>query len=608
MCGITGFNWKDEGLVKKMTDAIAHRGPDAEGFYTDQLVSLGHRRLSIIDLSENGRQPMIYKDFIIIFNGEIYNFQEIKQELVLLGHHFISNSDTEVILHAYEEWSEDCLNRFNGMWAFCLYDKKRNVLFLSRDRFGVKPIYYYCDDQKFIFASELKAIRQHQLNLHLNIKAINFYFYQKYIGDNLTVFENIYKLKPSEKLIYDIERKQIKLSNYYCLSDEILKAGQIPIKERLESIRKIIPDAVEKRLIADVPVGSFLSGGLDSSLISAIISEKTKNFDTFSIGFKEKSYNELEYSIRAAEYIKTKHHYKILDVDEQLIEFILKNLDEPFGDSSILPTYLLSKITREKVTVSLSGDAGDEIFGGYDTYMAYKISKIIPRFTIPIIAGLVKLIPASEKKVSLEFKLKRFVQNYSTDIIKRHLNWMATFAETTRKLLLTNHFVEDDLLIDTKPTNGLLSIQLIDILNYLPEDILKKVDTATMLTSLEARIPFLDYRLVPLVLSLPENYKIRRFKAKYFLKTIAKQYLPNFIINRKKRGFTSPITKWIQESPIIKQYLTKPEYFNHNFINKQFTDSLFQRHINKKEDHSRQLWLIFVFNYWMDKCFNINEI
>lgn len=602
MCGIAGFNWSNKTLIKKMADCLKHRGPDAWGCYSDSHLSLGHRRLSILDLSFKGKQPMKFKHLIIVFNGEIYNFKEIKKELVAKGHKFISESDTEVILHSYYQWGKSCLNKFNGMWAFCIYDKKKKTLFLSRDRFGIKPLYYYYDKNKFIFASEIKAIKKHPLNLKINLKALNFYFYQKYIGGRLTIFKNIYKLEPGENLIFDLEKKTIKINKYYYLEKEIEKVRKIPLQERVELIESLIVDAVEKRLIADVPVGSFLSGGIDSSLVSAIIAQKKKNFQTFSIGFKEKSFDEVKFSKIASQHIKTRHHYQYLKkIDESLIEKVIGNLDEPFGDSSLLPTFLLSEITRKKVTVALSGDGGDETFAGYDTYKGYKIARYIPPALVVLSKYFINLLPPSSKKVSLTFKIKRFVSNFDSNIGKRHLNWLATFPEKERKTLLKNNFLKNSSFINSKSERGLLSLQLNDFDNYLPGDILKKVDIASMLNSLEVRVPFLDYRLVPLVLSLPENYKIKGLKTKYLLKKIALKYLPKKIAYRKKSGFTLPVSKWIKKSKLIKEYLLNEKYYRHGFLNRSYVLNLYNDHVNNKNDNSRKLWLVFVFNYWWSK-------
>ncbi len=601
MCGIAGFNWKNQSILEEMAQTLQHRGPDDQGFYLDNNVSLGHRRLSVIDTSEKGHQPMQFEHLVIVYNGEIYNFQELKEHLKSVGYNFTSSTDTEVVLHSYHHWGSSCVDRFNGMWAFCIYDKKKNILFLSRDRFGIKPLYYYFDGNRFIFASELKAIRKHNLALTTSIPALNFFFYQKYIGNNLTISENCYKLRPSENLVFDLNKRKLDRIKYYHLEQQISGYQNTALKQRVGLIENIITDAVEKRLIADVPVGSFLSGGIDSSLISAVISKNHKHFDTFSIGFRDQSYDEVNFSKIVSEHIKTDHHYEYMDIDQDLVEYIIENMDEPFGDASLLPTYLLSKITRRKVTVSLSGDAGDEVFGGYDTYKAYKLARYVPRLVARLSKYLIELLPLSDRKVTLAFKMKRFVRDFDTNINRRHLDWMATFNDSQRKKLLNDNFMDAKSLIDFKPEKSLLSIQLNDIHNYLAEDILKKVDLASMLNSLEARVPFLDHRLVPLVLSLPEKYKITNLRTKWLLKEIASNYLPKRIVHRPKRGFTVPISKWIKKSDLIQDFLTNRSYYEHNLLSYDYVQEMFNSHINNKEDNARELWLVFVFNYWWHK-------
>jgi asparagine synthase (glutamine-hydrolysing) len=307
----------------------------------------------------------------------------------------------------------------------------------------------------------------------------------------------------------------------------------------------------------------------------------------------------LEFSKIAAEYIKTAHHYEYMDVNEDIIQQIIGAMDEPFGDSSVFPTYLLSKITRRKVTVSLSGDAGDEVFGGYDTYMAYKLAKFVPAPVAGLSRFFVNMIPPSDKKVTLGFKMKRFLRDFDAGCNRRHLNWMATFTEANRKDLLTNGFIPDEQLIPCGGEDSLLSVQLNDIHNYLAEDILKKVDLASMQVSLEARVPYLDYRLVPLVLSLPDKYKIRCLTTKWLLKKIADKYLPRQIVHRTKRGFTVPVSSWIRSSDLIREFLANRKFYEHNLLNYDYVQRLFNAHINNRADNARQLWLAFVFNYWM---------
>jgi asparagine synthase (glutamine-hydrolysing) len=598
MCGIVGFNFKNMPLLKKMADTISHRGPDSEGYFVDNGIMLGHRRLSVIDLSELGQQPMTYNNITIVFNGEIYNYIELREELQLKGYIFETHSDTEVIINAYKEWGTNCVSKFNGMWAFCIYDKQEQKLFLSRDRFGIKPLYYYFFEEKFIFASELKAIKVHDILFKINKEAVNYYFYQKYIGNRLSIFDNVYKLQAAENLIFDINSKKITRSNYYDIREEVEKQKTRNIKEKLIVIKEILNDAVTKRLIADVPVGSFLSGGLDSSLISAIIVKTKRKLKTFSIGFKQKSFNELKFSELVADYIKAQHKTMKLEINEELLIKTIAHFDEPFGDSSVLPTFLLSKMTKDDVTVSLSGDAADEIFGGYDVYKAYKISKLIPDFTKPIFNFLIKQLPVSEKKVSYIFKLKRFLRTNHKNVVIRHLDWLSTFPRKEREKLLTNNYQELNSFFENSQKNDLLSIQINDIKNYLEGDILKKVDIASMLNSLEVRVPFLDHRLVSLVLSLPESYKIKGLETKWYLKQIGVKYLPRKIVYRKKRGFTIPISNIIKNNKLIRSFLLEERFFLHNYISFSYTKQLFIEHANNKKDNSRQLWLIFVFNYW----------
>lgn len=600
MCGIAGFNWNDQGILKRMTDQLAHRGPDGEGAYFDESVSLGHRRLSIIDTSERGAQPMHFENLVITYNGEVYNFRELRALLESKGYTFKSDTDTEVVLYSYHLWGPSCVEKFNGMWAFCVYDKKHKTLFLSRDRFGIKPLYYYFDGDRFVFASELKAIGCHDLDLKINITGLNFFFYQKYIGRDQTIFENCFKLRPSENLVFDLERKSIAKTQYYNLEEDVAQASQTSLDERLSSIETTLVDAIDKRLIADVPVGSFLSGGVDSSLISAIIARDKNDFETFSIGFKDRSYDEVDYSQIVSRHIATDHHVEYLDIDEYLIEQVISQMDEPFGDSSVLPTYLLSKMTRKNVTVSLSGDAGDEVFGGYDSYQAYSLARFAPAGLVKLAKPLVGLLPPSEKKLTLAFKMQKFVDGFGGNINRRHLDWMSTFDDTARQELLGDNFITADSFIKSDDGNNLLSIQQNDIGNYLAEDILKKVDLASMLNSLEVRVPFLDHRLVATVLSLPEKYKIRYFKTKWLLKKIASQYLPDEIVHRKKRGFTVPISRWIKNSDLVKEYLTSRNYFDHNLLDYGHTQRLLDDHQNNKKDNARKLWLIFIINKWIN--------
>jgi asparagine synthase (glutamine-hydrolysing) len=598
MCGIIGFNWPDKNLVEKMAETIRHRGPDDMGSFVDENVSLAHRRLSVIDISENGHQPMSFDHLVISYNGEIYNFKEIRAQLASKGYSFISETDTEVVLKSYHCWGDSCVEKFNGMWAFCIYDKKAGRLFLSRDRFGIKPLYYYFDGDGFIFASELKAIREHKLKEKINIAALNWFFCQKYIGDKHSIYENCYKLKPSENLVFDLTQKTVSVKKYFHLEEEVSRYSRESVAERVSAVENILADAVSKRLMADVPVGAFLSGGLDSSIISAIIAAAKDDFDTFSIGFKQKTFDEVPFSKIVSRHIGTNHHVEYLDIDEQLIENIVSRMDEPFGDASVIPTYLLSRMTRKSVTVSLSGDAGDEVFGGYDTYKAYKLAQYLPRSLVSLSRPLLNLLPPSDRKLSLSFKMQKFAQSTNANVCQRHFDWMATFSDDSRRELLGDNCINADSLLDFSKEKNLLAVQLNDIHNYLSEDILKKVDLASMLNSLEVRVPFLDHRLVPLVLSLPEKYKIRYLRTKWLLKRIASNSLPGEITHRTKRGFTVPVSRWIKDSELMKEFITSGTYYEHGLLNYDYVHRLFDDHVNNRMDNTRLLWLVFVFNNW----------
>lgn len=598
MCGIAGFNWNHPEQIRQMTDAIRHRGPDDAGFYCDERVSLGHRRLSIIDTSPRGHQPMQFEHLQIVYNGEVYNYLELRKELESAGYRFHSGTDTEVILLAYHRWGTDCVNRFNGMWAFCIYDAQKKTLLLSRDRFGVKPLYYYFDGDRFIFASELKAIRPLAGDLQIDATAVNYFFYQKYIGSDRTIYQQCYKLKPSENLVFDLQTRQLHKSTYFDLPARVEACRQLGLSERLDTIKGILPDAVSRRLIADVPVGSFLSGGVDSSVISAIIARQRQNFQTFSIGFRDESYDEVPFSKQVAEHIQTQHHVEYLAIDEPFIERVIGCMDEPLGDASLLPTALLSQMTRKSVTVCLSGDAGDEVFGGYDSYKAWQLAQYIPAGAVRLSRPLVNLLPPSDKKLHLAFKMQKFVEDYHENPEWRHLNWMATFTDRDRAGLLGDRFVRADEFIHPAGRRDLTGMQLNDFAGYLPEDILKKVDLASMMYSLEVRVPFLDYRLVPMVLSLPDAYKIRYFRTKRLLKQMATELLPAAIIHRKKRGFTVPISGWLRQSGLLREFIQNRAYYEHGFVRYDYACQLLTEHLNRQKDHARRLWLIFVFNTW----------
>jgi len=415
MCGINGFNWDEKELVESMNDVIKHRGPDGNGTYTSNLVSLGHVRLAIIDLTEKGKQPMEYeyngRKIIIIHNGEIYNFLELRKKLEEKGYKFKSNTDTEVILASYLEYGENCVNKFNGMWAFCIYDVDKKILFLSRDRFGKKPLYYYFDGNRFIFSSEIKGILVHNIEKKLSNEAINLYFvlpYSGFIPSPYSIYQNIKKLQPRKNIVFDLEKKELKLNNYYDFPEYNPRDN----KEELIKIgREILDDATRLRLISDVPVGAFLSGGLDSSSVVGTMAKYVdlSKLHTFSIGF-EGEYDETNYMNRVVEHYGTNHHHKYFGINDffGLIEKdnIYHYYDEPFGDYSMFPTYEISKFAKKYVGVSLSGDGGDEMFGGYNAHRRaaqLQFMGKIPKFMRNIIYNLIP----DDKSFGSSWQLKK---------------------------------------------------------------------------------------------------------------------------------------------------------------------------------------------------------
>lgn len=601
MCGISGFNFKDEKLINQMNLELKHRGPDSSDFFCDEKTSLGHTRLSIIDLSPEAGQPMEYNGLQIVFNGEIYNYKQICDELNQKGHQFKLKSDTEMILHAYAEWGENCVSHFNGMWAFCIYDTQKNKLFLSRDRFGIKPLHYFFEGGKFIFSSEIRAILKHNPKLSIDSEALNFYFYQKYILPKHTIFNEIKTLPPAHNLIFDLKNSDLKINRYYDLKQEIAEQKKIPINERLEKIKKTLPKAVEKRLLADVPVGSFLSGGIDSSYISAIVSKLKNNIKVFTIGFSEKTFDESNYAKKTADFLKLENKLAKIDLNEDLIFEVINKMDTPFGDPAIIPTYLLSKMTRKNVTVALSGDGGDEVFAGYDTYKAYKISKFTPLFFLKTLSFFTKYIPGSDKNLSFAYKLKKFSESNDKNPLKRHFDRLSQTSTETRKNLLKELYSEINF---DNSKNNLETIQIADFEYYLQGDILQKTDMASMYNSLEARVPFLDHELVPTVLSLPEKLMIKKFQTKHLLKKIALTILPKEIIFRQKRGFSVPLSAWFKKSERMQKIITEKKFYSHNLLNYEYSQKLLIEHLKNKRDNSRVLWLILCLNVFFDNFSN----
>lgn len=620
MCGIAGFiGGGDAECLHSMVKSIQYRGPDNIGYYFNDNVGLGQARLSIIDVNSRSDQPFFSEDktAAIVYNGEIYNFQEVKKNLIKLNKYkFRTSSDTEVLLYAYLEYGKDCLDHLHGMFAFAIYNFHTKELFLARDRMGKKPLYYHFENKIFVFASEPKALFKHPLvKKELNIDTLNQYLTFDYIPTPRSIYKNIYKLEPSTYLIF----KQGKITTKKKYWNIDFSENNIPFNEASERLESLLDNAVEKRLISDVPLGVFLSGGVDSSTVAYFAQKNSvKKIQTFSIGFKEKSYDESNYAKLVAKHLGTEHHEQILTPQKSidLIPEIIDKMDEPFADPSIIPTYYLSQFTREHVTVALGGDGSDELLAGYPTFISEKYSKLfhsLPSFFLKALKGMSELIPKSDRNISLDFKLKQFFKGFEKDIKHTHTLWLGSFTPKLKEKLLSeqvkaqmtnDHGLDpiDYLSGDVKNEKDFNQILYFYYRTYLLDDILFKVDRASMFNSLEVRAPFLDTHVVEFINSLPKKYKINGTKVKVALKEIMKDKLPVQIVNRPKKGFGIPVSKWIRDD--LKKQIMDTLKIKDSFFNAAYIKRLLMEHNSKKQNHRKLIWNLYIFKLWYDQNFS----
>ena len=621
MCGICGVTYFDrernvsELEVKGMCDVIRHRGPDDQGWITKGNYGIGMRRLSIIDLF-TGRQPIANEDgsIWIVFNGEIYNHMELRDELVKKGHTFQTKCDTEAIVHAYEEYGEDCPKKLNGMFGFAILDQKKQTLFLARDRLGIKPLYYYHDSGKFAFGSELKSILQvENIPREVDKRALDIFLTFEYIPSPYSIFEGIRKLPPGHSLT--LKDGRITIKEYWDLRfDE----KETPEDDLCEQLLDLFQDAVKIRLMSDVPLGAFLSGGIDSSAIVAMMSRvMDRPVKTFSIAFKEDTYNESQYAQQIANRFNTEHHVEVIEPNAlELTEKLVGFLDEPFGDFSIFPTYLVSKMARKHVTVSLSGDGGDELFAGYDTYIANKAGRAyerLPGLLRGAMHPILNRIPPTEKKKGLINRAKRFVEGMQLPPDLEHTRWMI-FLQEAEKSKLYSDDLQDVLngsdsfefirsYFNRVNTTDPLNRQLyVDIKSYLVDDILVKVDRMSMATSLETRVPFLDHRFVEFTATIPSRLKLQGKSTKYLLKKAMQGILPPEILNRGKEGFSIPIKNWLKTDlkSLMLEVLEPQKIKREGFFNANYVEQLKKEHLSGKKNHSHRLWSMMVFGIWQN--------
>lgn len=634
MCGIAGlvdFNKASSiEVLQQCTDTLLHRGPDGSDykFFNDQQchVGLGHRRLSIIDLSDAGKQPKQYKQYWITFNGEIYNFEELKATLVSLGHSFSSHSDTEVILHCYEEYGHAMLDKFIGMFAFVIYDSVKQEIVCCRDRAGVKPFYYYYKDGLFLFASELKAFHQHPgFKKSIDLQAVHQFFQYGYIMAPLCIFKNTYKLVQGHYLILSLQTKTITISKYWdvydCYNQPKLKINET---EALRETEKIIQSACNYRMVADVPIGVFLSGGYDSTIVTALLQkDSTEKIKTFSIGFDEESYNEAHFAKEVATHLGTHHteYYCTAREAQEIIPYIPDYYDEPNGDSSIIPTTLVSRLAKQQVKVALSADAGDETFAGYSKYtMGLDFKRQLQRlpYGIRSIAGLTLkhtpdfVLNTLTNKISLSYKKGR----YGDLLLQKNI----TITKVVDSLL--NHYFSDlemNSLIHTrtnKPQNPIdAAIVLkdnlddvdkmlaVDYKTYMTDDVLVKVDRASMSASLEGREPLVDHRIIEFVATLPASLKLHGNIKKYLLKKIVHQYVPQQMMDRPKMGFGVPVFKWLREElkPYTDHFLTDESFAEHNLFSKKEIAFIKHQFYKGNENYNSIFWNMLSFQMWYKK-------
>ena len=640
MCGITGALWTDpevavsEDELQRMTDALAHRGPDASGTHwhqgASQGVALGHRRLSIIDL-EQGQQPMSNEDgsLQLVFNGEIYNYREIRETLLAQGVQFRTSSDTEVLLRLYEHKQEKCLDDLQGMFAFAIWDQSRNKLFLARDRIGQKPLVYRKEAHRFLFASELKSLLQiHNLPRKVSPQAIDLFLTYQYVPHPYSILEGFQKLPPAHYAIWQDDNFHVQrywspsLGNEHSSpQDEQAHTAPVPVVKSydgaVQQLRDLLSDAVRLRLRSDVPLGAFLSGGIDSTIITGLMQqEMSRPVESFSIGFDVARYDETSFAREAARKIGTQHHEHIVSPSSlESLPKLIWHYDEPFADSSAIPTMALCEVTSEAVKVALTGDGGDELFAGYDRYRAVRLGEKIDSLPKPLRKILTskiwqKLLASANRKTILR-RIKRFLASISLDPRSRYQQWITIFQTEQRNQLYTNEFREslqgaqaDSWLLgvyDQVPNTDIVTQTTgVDLLAYLPCDILTKVDIASMSVGLECRSPFLDHRIAEFASQLPISYKLKGKIGKRILRDAFRDLIPESILTRPKMGFGVPVDHWFRNElkPLLHDVLLSDLALSRGHFLPQAVRDLVEQHVSGRADHSARLWALLVLEAW----------
>ncbi len=615
MCGISGFYssatiFSNDDLIR-MTDAMTHRGPDASGYFYEGFIGLGHRRLSIIDLSAAANLPMFSQDnnFAIVFNGEIYNFQEIKKELLAVKSiHFKTSSDTEVVLEAFIHRGVDFVQQLNGMFAIAIFDKNSKNLYLFRDRIGIKPIYYYWDGQNFAFASELKSlvkIEPIRKNIQLNYTAVNEFLHLGYIPEPHSIYDKIYKFPAGSYAI--VNSSGIAFHEYWNIESKINSDRVTDEEEAKARLKELLTSSVKYRMICDVPFGTFLSGGIDSSLVTAIAqSLSSEPVKTFSIGFEESQFNERKYARAVADHLGTNHHEMVVTEKDAmaLIPELTDVYDEPYADSSAIPTMIVSRLARKFVTMTLSGDGGDELFLGYGAY------KWANRLNNPLLKVFHKPVHSCFSRLGNRFQRVGYLFDY-TDFskIKSHIFSQENLLFAAQEISALLHpdlrrelMLKDD--FGHLPLTPAEAQSLFDLHYYLKDDLLVKVDRATMKYSLETRVPILDYRIVEFAYNLPEKLKLKGDIQKYLLKEVLYDYIPASYFDRPKWGFSIPLRKWLMTDLkyLVDENLSEEKIRKHNLMEYKPIAELKERFFNKNQDFlNTRLWQLVVLNNFLDR-------
>lgn len=628
MCGIAGiYNFNkdervDQRVLKRMGDVMTHRGPDGEGIHIDDRLGIVHRRLSIIDV-EGGAQPIFNEDntVAIVFNGEIYNYMELRTNLEKKGHRFRTNTDTESIIHLYEEIGVDCVNTLRGMFAFALWDKRKNTLFLARDRIGIKPLYYSIQKGSLIFASEIKAILQNPgSQIEIDPDAINDYFSFLFVPAPKTIYKGIYKLKPGYRIV--CTPGSCSVDEYWDIiyNSQLMNLSE---GEYVEQTLELLKEVIRIHLVSDVPLGAFMSGGIDSSSIVALMQQiMNEPVKTCTVGFNENPFNEALYARYTANFLNTDHHEYFVKPDAiDILQKLVWHLDEPFADASAIPTYYVCRMARENVTVALSGDGGDEIFAGYTSYtrgMTEDRLRKLPSLVRKAICKPALLVMPSSMKG------RTFLTNLITSGQRAHINKWSYFNESMKQSIFSNDLKNSLSSLDSFSTlepffnnhpelDLLAQCQYVDIKTYLVDDILTKVDKMSMANSLEVRVPFLDHVFVEYVLNIPSNMKLRGKVTKYLLKRCMARLLPETVLNYGKKGFLAPVGTWFRKDikDFAENVLFDPKtrsrgYFNYDYIEKLWNEHLRFNRLNI--DISLHLWILLIFEIWHRTFLDIPQI